>query len=124
MVGASSRRHVGRPARWRVLAATLVLASVLLGALAAGSPVPDEQSVATSTAGIHLGTSPALTRAPVAALAPPFLSQELLRLLVLVVAGLSVAITFAPVPGTTPALRWLTVVRRGPPLTSSASSRP
>lgn len=103
----------------RSVAAVVVLAAVLLGSLAAGSPVAGEQNVATSTAGIHLGTPAAATtaRAAVAAVEPA-LSQQLLRLLVLALASLSVIIAVVPVSGGQAAGRWLATARRGPPATS------
>lgn len=101
-----------------VLAATLALAAVLLGALAAGSPVPDEANVASSTAGIHLGTpAPAPVRAPFAAV-EPILSQQVLRLLLLVLASVFTIVLLVPLHGRPTALHRLGCARRGPPSVS------
>lgn len=102
----------------RLVAATLVLAAVLLGSLAAGSPVAGEQNVATSTAGIHLGTpAPAPARAVLAAV-EPLLSQELLRQLVLVLASLFVVVAVIPVCDGRSVARGMAAARRGPPAIS------
>ena len=106
--------------RRAVVVSLLVLASVLLGALAAGTPVAGNDTVAAVTAGIELGT------APVARAASPAhdalrlsLVRALLALLQLVLAAAALVAAFGPwiaAPGNPRSLlRSQVRQRRGPP---------
>jgi hypothetical protein len=66
--------------RKAVAVSLLVLASILLGALAAGTPVAGNDTVAARTAGIEFGTAPAARVVQVAAV-----SSSAIRVLVVVV---------------------------------------
>lgn len=99
-----------------VVVAVLLLASILIGALAAGTPVAGNKSTAATTAGIELGTTvhapPRVVTAPAATLT----ASHLVVLLVLLA-----AVAFATI-GSTPiqakarsVLRVQGSARRGPP---------
>ena len=98
----------------------LVLASILLGALAAGTPVAGNDSVAAVTAGINLGTAPVARTAPTAAISA---RVSALRALLTIIrtafegaAVLLAATLLVDVPGGVRSLlRGQARTRRGPP---------
>jgi hypothetical protein len=101
----------------RAGASLLVVAAILLGALAAGSPVHGVETVSKRTAGIELSSAtPAAPRAAASREATP-IPQQLVQLLVVA------AVLLAAVAGGGAAvrakarsiLRWQGSARRGPP---------
>jgi hypothetical protein len=103
----------------RILIGLLVLSSILLGALAAGTPVAGNDTVAAVTAGINLGTAPvrASTTHAVADVAP--LRALLLALLLLLVAATTRWVDFRePARLVRSLVRGQTGDGRGPPTAS------
>ncbi len=103
-----------------VLVAVIVLTSILLGSLAAGTPVAGNGSVAAVTAGIELGTAPVARAAASATVEGLGALRSLVtsvQVLLILVAGLVVRRGFGGVDPTTD--RGVDLARahtrRGPP---------
>lgn len=107
--------------RKAIVVSVLVLASILLGSLAAGTPVAGNDTVAAVTAGINLGTAPVVRAASTAQLpdATAALRAAITVLLVVastVVAGSAFATHLVVAPSRRRSLlRSQVGARRGPP---------
>jgi hypothetical protein len=106
--------------RRAVLVSLVVLGSILLGSLAAGTGQVGDQSPATVTAGIRLSTAPAHRAANLVRLAPRLPRFDALRpvllLLRLLLAGAFVVVLARPPDNRRSLLRRHSAARRGPPL--------
>jgi hypothetical protein len=100
----------------RALLGLLVLASIMLGAGAAGTPVNGDASVAATTAGINLG--PSVHYAPRVQAAPEatVLDARLLRLVVALLATGAVFVLAAPEDRARSLIWSERRSQRGPPL--------
>lgn len=95
----------------------VVLASIFLGAFAAGTPVNGNDTVAATTAGIEIGAS---THAAPRVVASPVSTQLGRQVLVAVLALVAAAVVIwrlddQRAPQGRSVLRWVARARRGPP---------
>lgn len=101
----------------RAAIGVLVLASILVGSMAAGTPVAGNDTVAAVTAGIEIGAGTHPAPRVVASVARSVLDHGLLQLLVAIVGLAGVLLCAAVVVSASACsvLRWQRRVRRGPP---------
>jgi hypothetical protein len=108
--------------RKAVAVSLLVLGSILLGSLAAGTGQVGDDSPATVTAGIHLTTAPGHHRTSVIQRVLPRIPrfaalQSLLVLVQVLLAAATLAVALARPPGDPRSLlRRHSTARRGPPI--------
>jgi hypothetical protein len=105
----TGRAHIGR-----AFAALLVLTAVLLGALAAGTPVNGDDSVAAQTAGINLSTTHPVMAKAASTIADR--TSSILGRLALLLSLLSFAVVVAEAQLRTSTLPRHSQSRRGPPV--------
>jgi len=100
----------------RAVIGLVVLASILLGSLAAGSPVNGAESVASRTAGIELAAAAHPAPRLDAAIVNATVSRHLVQLLAgLLVVGAAVLMVESIRAKSRSVLRWQGSARRGPP---------
>ena len=104
----------------RIVIGLVVLSSILLGALAAGTPVAGNETVAAVTAGINLGTAPARAASTTQAAANlvPVRALVLSLLLLLIAAAIRWVDLHEPPRLVRSLVRGQTRDGRGPPIAS------